>query len=64
MLLACAGRWLPGCRREVAAAVAPVLIEEGLRRPAGAPKGSGRDAGEGSRTSVRLTYPGERWKVN
>lgn len=64
MLLACAGRYLPGWRRDVAAAVSPVPDEKGLRRAAGTLKESGRDAGVGSRASVWLTCPGECRKVN
>lgn len=64
MLLVCAGRWLPGCRREVAAALSLLPVQLGLGRAVGMPKEPGRDAGEGAGTSICLTYPGECWKVN
>lgn len=64
MLLVCAGRWLPGWRRDVAATLSLLPVEEGLGRAVGMPKEPGRDAGEGARTSVCLTYPGECWEVN
>lgn len=48
----------------MAAAVSLAPVGEGLPSAAGALKESGRDAGERSRTSIRLTYPGECWKVN
>ena len=64
MLLAGAGRRLPGWRGDVAAAVSPAPVQEGLRRAAGMPKEPGRDAGEESRTNVHSAYAGECWKVN